>query len=501
MKTNKIITKGIVLILVAIITGACEDYLEKEPIDVIVADNFYSNEEQVFQALVGVYDAMQTRAMYDLNMWRMVDGPTDNLRGNTGARELAEYAASTTDRTLLSTWRGLYDGINRANLLLENIPNAQGLDPEILNRFEGEAKFLRALFYFNLVNLWGEVPLVSEVLPADELTIAPSSVEDVYAFIEQDLKDAIEGLPLNSELGSTDTGRATKGAAQTLLAKTFLYQEKWTDAITFANEVIDSGQYSLQDDFLSIFQESNEFNSEIIFAVVFSPQQGETQLTSQWMEPQGWGQSTPTEDLVEAFEPGDERMNATVIQEGDFMIEPSFEVRSAGYELAPGETISEDFISRNRGETFTKLWWANKFWSRDGWLNNVAAPDNAIDFPVLRYADVILVLAEALAENNDLTGASTELNKIRNRAGLPNVETVIDVSNQAELLDKIYNDRRLEFVNECQRLYDLRRWGIVIDRLNAVEKQAIAPRDLEYPYPQEEVDLHNGTLQQKQGWN
>jgi hypothetical protein len=499
MKTNKKI-KLIALFAVLIGLMSCSDFLEEEPIDVIVAENFYTNEGQILQGLAGIYDNLQNRnGGYDLGIWQLVDGGSDDLQGNTGAQDISFYAYNPTTGRLEDVWRNLYDGIYRANLLIENLGNAEGIDSAVQLRYEGEAKFLRALFYFHLVNLWGGVPLVDSVLGSSNLEVPKNTPAEIYAFIEDDLNFAVDHLPSESQIDSK--GRASAGAATALLAKVFLFQEKWTEAAETADNIIISDEYQLLDDFATIFPKENENNPEIIFEVKFANIPGEFQLFSQWLEPQGWGQSRPTNNLLEAFEEGDERMNLSVINTGDVIVSPGFTVRPNDYTLQEGEALDPDFLNRIGSDGFDRPWWGPKVWTRDGWLDIVPADQNQLNIPVLRFSEVILIKAEALAENGDLGGAITELNKVRNRANLPDAETVINPGSQAEVIDLIRNDRRIELINEGHRLYDLRRWGIVIEALQAVEKPAVSPRDLLFPIPQREIDLHNGALQQNPGWN
>ncbi len=474
----------------------CQEFLEEEPEATIVADSYYSNEDEVLQGLIGAYDVLGLERTYDLNLWRLGSGGGDNFIGNTGAMEVVEYTFGADAAIFRDTWSELYNGINRANLLIANVPNTEGIAPEVAARYIAEAKFIRALCYFNLVNLFGGVPLVETPLNPQELKIPRNSVEEVYTLIEEDLKAGAEVLPTDSELGSEGVGRASRGAAQSLLAKAYLFQEEWADAAAQASEVIASGEYELVESYRNIFLLENEDNAEIIFQIIFSragPQgwgdENEGNQFSQWFRPVckgGWGNPMPTESLEETYEPGDERFKATIVEAGDQVVEPEFKFVSQDYVLQPGETFNEDI-----GTIDCEGW--GKWWLRDG---QIQADQGPLNWIVIRLADVILVRAEALAEMNQLNEAVLELNKVRQRANLPDVS----ITTQQALIDAVRLERRVELAAEGTRLYDLRRWGIVIEALQAVDKPVEANKHELFPIPQTEVDLHEGAMEQNPNW-
>ncbi len=490
-----LLTRNCIAIGLLLAAGGCSDFLNETPQATIVTENYYADENEVWQGVVGAYDILGMGRMYNLNLWRLGSGGSDNMFGNTGAREVVEYTYGADAAIFRDTWRGLYEGIDRANLLIVNAPQAEDIPPETLRRYTAEAQFIRALCYFNLVNLFGGVPIIQEPLSPQALQLPRSTAAEVYALIEEDLLDGVASLPLESELGAEEKGRATKGAAQGMLAKVYLHQGKWEDAATQAQEVIGSKEYQLLDRYRDIFLLSNEGNTEIIFRVVFSNEgpQGwgdgnEGNEFSQWFRPlclKGWGGFIPSDGLLTAFEAGDERRQGTVIEEGDFLVEPGFRVVAPDYQLQPGESFDESI------SPFGCKGWA-KWWIK----GEVQADRSPMDFIVLRLADIILVRAEALAEQGQWAEAVTTLNQVRTRAGLPD----LNVTAQASAIESVRQERRVELAAEGTRLYDLRRWGTVIDDLKGADKNVQEGRDELFPIPQTEIDLHGGFLEQNPGW-
>ncbi|MDX1637817.1 MAG: RagB/SusD family nutrient uptake outer membrane protein [Balneolaceae bacterium] len=340
-------------------------------------------------------------------MGRLTDIASDDAsKGSTPAdnpemQSIDNFTFTPTNGLFRLTWEGYYQGIYRTNLAIRNIPDID-MDPELRDRLVAENKFIRAYLYFFLVRAWGDVPLVLEPLEPGEFRQPRTPASEVYSQIEQDLTDAMENLPLKSEYPASELGRATRGAAQALLAKVHLFQDENQEALQMAENVINSGEYSLLDDFSEIFRPEGENSSESIFeiqAVATSQGLGGAPygvIQSVRGTPNlGWGFNTPNRDLLEAFEAGDHRMQSTM--------------------LFVHETLSygqEDVVRDNPGMTDER--YNQKAFvpldSPSGTFNG------GTNIRRLRYADVLLIAAEAAQKTGDEATARNYVNMVRERA-------------------------------------------------------------------------------------
>jgi hypothetical protein len=303
-------------------------------------------------------------------------------------------------------WGGYYQGIYRANVAIQNIPDVD-MNEERRARLIGENKFLRAYFYFFLIRAFGDrdanqgVPLVTEPLEPGEFQQPRASFEEVYNLIEQDLQDAIDALPEQSEYASSELGRATRGAARAFLAKAHLFQEDYPNALQFAEAVINSGEYSLHPDYSFIFSVDGEFSSGSVFEIQNIELQ-EGGGSSQYAQVQGvrgfpslgWGFNQPSDHLETLYEPGDPRQQATI--------------------LYPGETVEEDAdVVVHINPNMTNQQYNEKAQVP---LSTTNSGESDVNIRRMRYADVLLIAAEAAAETGDEAMARTYLNQVRQRA-------------------------------------------------------------------------------------
>jgi hypothetical protein len=281
-------TKTVVALGTLAVALACNDkqFLTEQPFDFIGPANFYKNAGDALAAVNGVYaDFINSTGdnYYGRNFVMLVEFPTEMWTTRLGAtNERAQpdvYAIPVSHAYTQAIWQSAYDAVNRANAVLDHVPQIQ-MDSALRARIIGEAKFLRATHYFNLVRLWGGVPLkVHETQGLDSLQIPRNTAQEVYAQIEQDLKDAIAVLPPAKSLTGSDYGRASRGAAKTLLAKVYLQRAgtgvgtaaDWGNALTYAKQVQSDGDYQLVSDYKSLFDffggTVNERNSEVIFTI------------------------------------------------------------------------------------------------------------------------------------------------------------------------------------------------------------------------------------------
>jgi tetratricopeptide (TPR) repeat protein len=493
MKTRiiKKVVKTSLALLVMFSTG-CKNYLDVEPEFSQDAENYFQTEEQFRLGLVGAYDLLQ--GSY-LNVWIGEIASDNSIAGGEsvvdtkGLHEIDNMTHGGVNVELRSVFRWNYAGITRANFLLENKNNIDfvGKD-EII----AEATFLRAYYYFQLTKFFGDVPIViDERLGADEVTeLDRNSREEVYAQIEADLTLAIEFLPWNNVI----KGHVTKGAAIALLGKVYLYQNKYTESASTFDQIISSNNYSLITDYTQLFSVGNEGHSESVLDIQYSGLEGGSydcliclegnaapgfQGIRQYNGPvygDGNSYNLPTQDLYDAFNINDLRRDASILDIDDF-ISKQADPNSIEYAVGGG------------GHTG---YYNNKYIKR---LGEIGLPDNDLTSPVnyivIRYADVLLMAAEA---NNQIGAdglALTYLNQVRTRVGLNSVSL-----GGQNLLEAIWDERRLELSGEGHRFFDLVRTGKANLEINGF----ITGKNELFPIPQVEIDLAGGNWSQNIGY-
>lgn len=393
------------------------------------------------------------------------------------------FTVTETDGQVQDFWAGQYQTINFTNQVLDNIP-AISMDENLKARYLAEAKFVRAYAYFRLVRAFGDVPLRLS-LPKDpsEYNIPRTPKEQVWAAIESDLTDAAAVLPVN--YGSADIGRATKGAALSLHAKVAMYQQKWNDVLNYTNQVMGLG-YSLFPNFEQQFRVNNENNSESVFEIQSDLIVGNAPASnSQYAQIQGvraitgggWGFNVPTQELANAFETGDPRRDGTIIFRGETT--PNGDaIPAAGDNPMYNQKSYVPFNMYVSGYN-------------EGVQQNIR---------VLRYADVLLMNAEAANELGNTTQALSSLEMVRarargaNNAILPRVTT----TDKTQLRLAIWHERRVELAMEFDRYFDVIRQGRAAEIFGP---KGWKPNKNEvWPIPANEIDLSAGVLTQNPGY-
>jgi hypothetical protein len=393
------------------------------------------------------------------------------------------HTVTSTEGSLQGFWTGQYQNILLCNQVLLHVPDIQ-MDQALKDRYLAEAKFVRGYSYFRLVRAFGDVPLRLTV-PANETeyNIPRTPKAEVYAQIEKDLTEAAAVLPVSYP--STDLGRATKGAALGMHAKVALYQKKWADVLSLTNEVIGLG-YSLFPDYEKQFRTSNENNSESVFEIQAELDPANAAAsTSQYSQVQGvagvagggWGFNNPSPELAASYEPGDPRRDATIIFRGETTPEG---------DVIP-TTTPNPMYNQKSYVPFSE--YVSGF--NEGAQQNVR---------VLRFADVLLMNAEAANELNDPAQALTSLNKVRARArgNNPGVLPDVTTTDQAGLRAAIYQERKVELAMESDRYFDVIRQGRAEEVFGP---NGWKPNKNEvWPIPQTEIDLSGGVLTQNPGY-
>ena len=472
---------------------SCKKFLEENPKGNVTVANFYSTEGDAISAVNSIYGYLNsistgsTAGIYHSSFWVTAGLASDELLNNQlGAPQfdqLATFTQTPENSALLEIWSMHYKTITIANIALNRIPQIK-MNEALKTRLLGEARFLRGLMYFNLVRMFGAIPLILE--ENAPLTPAALGVEAVYAQIINDLSTAEAGLPLNYPIGN-GRGRATKGAANAILAKVYLTMKDWPNAVSTAKKVIDSEEYALWEDFGNVFKLSSRNGKEAIFSVGFGDAGGAIifweagqflvrllppQLSDEGVvNAQGW--QIPTQNLYDSYEPDDRRRAVTFITD--------INGPNGVYQIRP-------FIQ--------------KYWDRGA---EPKGNETSNDFPVIRFADVLLIYSEASNEAGNTAEAHKYINLVRKRARFNGTEYVNAIPdyvglNKDQMREAILKERRMEFVAEGQRWFDLVRTQTLETKV-PLAKPGVVPgaKNYLFPIPQHEIDL-NPNLTQNNGY-
>lgn len=483
----------LLLLTIHILYGqiACKKFLDRKPLGAGIEGDVTQGavEDQVF----GLYAATRNWGMTQLpflmlNCARADDadkGSTETDGADVG--DIVDNLNYTKDHWMLNSyWDDHFSFINLTNNVIQAV-DSLGLTDEINLTNKAEGMFMRAYAYFDLVRTYGEVPLINfKVYDPAQANVPKSTVADIYAQIDSDLDSAALYLPLSWP--ENLKGRVTKGTANALHAKAYLYRENWSMALAKCEEVINSGQYSLYPDYQTLFTEDGENSTESIFEIQnYENSNGSQNFSNSFAQYQGvrgsgdwdlgWGWNAPNEVLVDSYEAGDPRKDATILYSG----QPDG-IYGA---VVPGSPpLARPYWNK---KVYTDPARRQQTGDRFGlWLNMM----------VLRYADVLLMAAEAANEMGDAGKALGYLEQVRARARngaavLPEITT----TNQVELRDAIRHERRSEFGMEFERFFDLVRWGIA-QQVFAAMGVTYEPRDKYYPIPQNAIDKSGGVLTQ-----
>ncbi|MHA4808628.1 RagB/SusD family nutrient uptake outer membrane protein [Flavitalea flava] len=475
--------------------GGCKKYLDKAPLDSINSANFFQNANDAVTAVNGAYQPLQWPKLFNLRMWA-----TDIVAGNsvvgagggTDGIETVQQSNFVTDPSnagVLDLYRGPYPGILRCNLVIGNVPGIK-MDTLLRNRILGEALFLRAHYYFILVRFFGDIPLITKPqTPSDNLRPARTPKTQVYQQIIQDLTAAAGLLPAREIYSGSDVGRASKGAATGMLAKVYLTLGQYQHALDLCKQVTALG-YSLNLNYTDNFDPAHKNSVESLFEVQYSGTTtygffndlNQASWSSTFMGPRnanfvggGYGWNQPTQEFVDAYESGDKRKDATLLYQGC----PSFDGKSysAGFSTT-GYNVRKFLVPLSVSPDYNT---------------------NPEDFPVLRYADILLMQAEALNELDKTNEAEAPLNLVRQRAGLPPIASGLS---KTDFRIAVLHERRMELAFEGQRWFDLVRvdngqYGL--DFLHSIGKSNAGSKYLLMPIPQIERDA-NPNLTQNTGY-
>ena len=463
--------------------SSCSDFLEQNPQTDLSENDFYKTADDILSAVNGAYSSLQEGDIYG-NWYVFGEIPSDNTRNQlsgsvTTQNEFDQFYIDTQNSMIANFWKAAYKVINRTNTVLGRIDGIE-INTELANRYKLECKFIRALMYFNLVRVYGDVPLVlKEISISESYDILREPKENVYNQIIADLKEA-QGLPVS--YSTAEDGRATQGAAKALLADVYMTLHKYAEAETILAEIINSGRYSLLentpgslniDGYKNVFSPVNHNSKEGIFEIQFlKGGYGEGSNYANNFAPENsgtnvvavggtGGNNIPEMDIYNAYEEGDLRR--------DF-------------------SMSLGYYDNRKNNEWVESRYVCKFMDVP-YQNN----DASNNYPVIRYADVILMYAEALNQNGKTAEACKYLNMTRRRGfGYQTTETSpvdLQTTDKAQFALMVEQERRVELAFENHRWFDLIRTGRAVEVMKS-KGFSLNETNLICPIPQKQIDVN-----------
>ena len=506
-------TCGAFLLSLGLLGGCTAKFLDEAPADQITDANFYKSQQDAIQAVTAAYSELTKEGQYNASMWAFdIWADISSAGGDDGGdaieyKQLESFSIPTTNFVATRLWGGSFIALQRANIVIQKVPGIANMDPVIQKRCIGEAQFLRAKMYFDLVRAYGDVPLFKAppTSPA-AVNIPRTPAADVYKQIEQDLTDAIGNLPLS--YSGDDLGRATKWAATGLLAKVYITEGKKTEAAQRAREVINNSGKTMWANYADNFKVENKNNNakESLFEVQYVSGRNQYDRNSvgsamnEFFGPRGanqtpgsgYGFNTPDADFVSGYETGDTRKTATVWSPGDTYPDGS-KVGSKATGSPFGYSCRKWFV----GKVNTNIW------------------DSGLNVPVLRLAEMYLIVAEAVGPTPEGLEA---INKVRRRSfGLdytvPSATRDLTAANP-NFINSVLRERKYELAFEFDRWFDMKRAGTLYPTLadhafipRMTQQAATASNrypnvhgvptqnNLVLPIPQSEIDTNPGLVQ------
>lgn len=473
--------RALSLCCLSLFTFSCTDILDKDPIAILDAGSYFQTGDDAEQAMNAAYNSLLFNNSNKNFYWAFATISGDEaITGGDGSRpgltELEAFSYTPRTEEFNDFWKLEYKGINQCNLVLDNIGDIQ-MNAERKNRITGEALFLRSFYYFQLAQVFGDVPLYLQVLPPDELQIPRSSMATVLTQIASDSDKAAALLPTSYD--ASNTGRATKGSALALKAKAQLYQKNWDGVIATVQEIKALGVYQLVTNYGDLYSITNQNNSESVWEIQHTNLELQVgNFLNQWWasgKVGGYGFAEATTAYFNMFEAGDPRRPLTVASRDEDYL---------------GVKYKSSFSSTGHGPV--------KFLQADATVTQKA--DGDINYPAIRYAEVLLWEAEALVEANRISEAEQALEQVRARARMMSATPqttlpLVKAESQEQMREAVRHERATELGFELHRFFDLVRWGIADQVLDGFEKG----KHEKFPIPQVEMDL-NTALIQNQGY-
>lgn len=493
----------LVLVIMVIPHLGCKKFLDRKPLGTAYSEDVTSGavEDQVF----GLYGALRNWGMTSLPYLTVhaarADDNVNSTPGDGGdAQAIVDMFQYNKDHWLVNAnWDDHLGFITQASNIIQQVDSLYSTDPASLTN-KGEASFMRAYAYFDMVRDYGDVPKINfRVYTADQANVQRTAASEIYDFIISDLQFAVQNLPLQWE--AKYTGRVTQYTAHALLAKVYLYQKRFADALAEAQLVINSGLFGLLPHYADVFKESGENSQEVIFAVQnYESTNGSVNFSNSVTNYEGvrgsgdwdlgWGWNLPSAGLVNnAYESDDPRKGATILFSG-----------------APDDTLNSDGYGMRLPALTNYPYWNKKAYTDPA--RRQATGDrfgNWLDMIIYRYADLLLVAAEAANESGNSNLALEYLNEVRTRARDGDASVLPDITStdQSSIRTAIKKERRVELAMEWDRFYDLVRWTPATDNIDA--PHVLGPlgyqdKNALLPIPQPAIDKSNGVLTQNPGY-
>jgi starch-binding outer membrane protein, SusD/RagB family len=485
-----------ILLIISITLSGCHDsLLNPIPESVLTESNYYNTSNDINLAVLGIYNRLQSRKPSD---YQILEVPTDNLylSANTlieGTPEMDMLSVNATNPLIASFWEATYNGIFRANAVLTNIDKPTDYKEGERAQFDGEAKFMRALFYFDLVRLFGAVPNVTSILSVQEaVNIGRSPEDEIFTLIIEDLEAAVNQLPAKA---SIDNGRANKAAALGLLIKVYVYLQEWDKAKSELDRFFSEfgSTFGLLNNFDALWKVASENNQEVLFSLNYIDGSNGHNLSTAFL---------PNSGVI------------GIASRGNEIALPSWSLHKKYLEedTRKKATITEWWIPPNTPNV-PAIWYP--------YVNKYAIPhtqgQSGLDLPILRYADIVLMNAEVLSHLGQYQEGLNEINKIRERAfgNSDHNYSTTDINGEEDFLELLFLERQLEFAYENERWFDLKRSGKFQDIMAEEErlfnyssqqpvKITLKPQAYMtlFPIPQRQIDQSTtGALTQNQGYN
>jgi len=469
-------------VLFVLLCTSCSDVLDKEPLGRLDADNYFKTAEDAIQGVNATYRPLLMSNSNNNFYWTFGTLASEEaLAGGDGSRpgiieiDIMKHTAATQE--INDFWKLNYAGIVQANTVISKTPLVDA-DAELKNRIIGEALFLRAYYHFILVQVFGDVPLILEIQSPDEVLVTRTPKTEVLVQVASDCELAASMLPVS--YGGSDIGRVTKGAALGLAAKAHLYLEDYNSVLSLVTAIKALGIYSLQADYRNNFYDSTQNNSESVWEIQHANLElGVGNYLNQWWLSKkvedGYGFAEVSMEFINAFEVNDPRLKFTVARHNEEYFGVTYKASFSSTGSSPRKYL------QHTNEVTQKS-------------------DGGINYTAIRYAEVLLWEAEALAELGRTAEALVPLEEVRARARAQSTDPVtalpeITNTNQQELIDLIRHERLVELGFEMHRFFDLVRWGIAAD----VVDDFVTGKNEVFPIPQTELDL-NPTLSQNPGY-
>ncbi|WP_158712683.1 RagB/SusD family nutrient uptake outer membrane protein [Parabacteroides pacaensis] len=474
----------ICLLAIGISICACDDALEKYPLDKPSSSSYPSNETELEMALWGCYGSLWLGTNYGMVMPALLDITTDIAweRAEVSMQSIGNGSHDANNSWVELLWKNYYISIARCNYLLDNMERAKAeTTPVVYDRIKGETRFLRAYFYLMLTETWGDVPLVTKTLTLEEAQLPKTSKKEIVNFILKELDESIPFLPVH--IGSSEKGRISQGTAQAIKARTALYNKMYEVVASETKKVIDSGEYQIDDNFKDLFKSGTQPNSkEMMFYINYKEGYRTPGIINGCTSRMGGGYSSkiPVQSLVDSyacidglpidesplydpahpFEQRDPRLGYTIVLPGTEYMGFQFETHKDSVECWNYKTVPATRVANqdalNPYATFSGYVWRK--------YDEISNPNELYNsetaFIIMRYADVLLMYAEAKIELGEIDASVYDaINQVRQRksVGMPSISN----KTQAELRSIVRRERKCEFAWEGLRWSDIRRWGIV----------------------------------------